>query len=83
MTDVELRLIDTERNRYRLYGMTECRTLFGEPSLLIAWGRIGHRLRTRSEMFADGIDLERRRRSLLARRRRSGCALCEKEVTPC
>ena len=72
--DHELRLVDTSRNRFRLYGMTETRTLFGEACLVIAWGRIGHRLRARTEVFADERALERRRRALLARRRRHGYA---------
>jgi predicted DNA-binding WGR domain protein len=53
MTDIELRMVDPARNRFRLYGLTECRTLFGEPCLIIGWGRIGHRLRRRTEVFAD------------------------------
>jgi predicted DNA-binding WGR domain protein len=73
--DVELRLIDPERNRFRLYGMTRCSTLFGEPCLVVAWGRIGQPLRRRSETFADGAALERRRDALLARRRRRGYAV--------
>ncbi len=72
LDDIELRLIDPARNRFRLYGMTECRTLFGEPCLIVAWGRIGQALRTRSELFSDRYALERRRRALLARRRRRG-----------
>lgn len=70
--DHELRLIDPARNRFRLYGMTESRTLFGEACLVIAWGRIGHRLRVRTELFDDARALERRRLALLARRRRHG-----------
>jgi predicted DNA-binding WGR domain protein len=72
LDDVELRLIDPDRNRFRLYGMTECLTLFGELCLVIAWGRIGQPLRRRSEMFVDRDALERRRDALLARRRRNG-----------
>lgn len=72
MIDIELRLVDPTKNRHRLYGMTESRTLFGEPCLLIAWGRIGHRLRARTETFGDPTSLDRRRRELLARRRRRG-----------
>ena len=71
-TNVELRLVDPAKNRFRLYGMTECRTLFGEACLIIAYGRIGHRLRKREEMFGDELALERRKRALLARRRRHG-----------
>jgi predicted DNA-binding WGR domain protein len=78
MNDLELRLVDPDKNRYRLYGMTETRTLFGEPCLLIAWGRIGApKLRRRTETFADACSLERRRRALLARRRRHGYAITQ------
>jgi len=52
--DVELRLVDPTRNCRRIYGLTECRTLFGEMCLRIQWGRIGRRrIRERSETFAD------------------------------
>jgi predicted DNA-binding WGR domain protein len=74
MTDIELRMVDPAHNRFRLYGLTECRTLFGEPCLIIGWGRIGHRLRRRTEVFADYGLLEHRRSALLARRRRNGYA---------
>jgi predicted DNA-binding WGR domain protein len=70
--DLELRLVDPAKNRFRLYGMTEARTLFGEPCLLIAWGRIGRKLRRRTETFDDRELLERRWRALVARRRRHG-----------
>ena len=68
--DVELRLVDATRNRFRVYGLTVCRTLFGEPCLRIVWGRLGNRrLRERSETFVSLEALERRRDELLARRR--------------
>lgn len=71
--DHELRLVDPAKNRRRIYGLTECRTLFGELCLRIVWGRIGHRrLRERSEVFDDPAALERRRDELLGRRRRHG-----------
>lgn len=71
--DVELRLIDPGKNRFRIYGLTECRTLFGELCLRIVWGRLGNRrLRERSETFVDRAALARRRRELLGRRRRHG-----------
>jgi predicted DNA-binding WGR domain protein len=73
MTDIELRLINPRANKFRLYGITECTTLFGEPCLRIVWGRIGHRrLRERSETFATRAELEQRRSELLARRRHHG-----------
>lgn len=72
-TDLELRLIDPSKNRARLYGITECVTLFGEMCLRIVWGRIGNRLlRERSEVFDSREALERRRKELLSRRRQHG-----------
>jgi predicted DNA-binding WGR domain protein len=73
LRDLELRLVDPVKNRFRIYGLTECRTLFGELCLRIVWGRIGNRrLRERSEVFADRSALTRRRDELLGRRRRHG-----------
>ncbi len=72
-TDMELRLVDPTKNRFRLYGISEARTLFGELCLKIAWGRIGNRrMRERTETFVDPSALEKRRDELLARRRRRG-----------
>lgn len=70
--DVELRLVDPARNRFRMYAVTECRTLFGEHALEIAWGRIGRPPRRRMETFGTHDELARRRRALLAVRRRHG-----------
>jgi predicted DNA-binding WGR domain protein len=71
--DLELRLIDPLRNRFRVYGLTRCRTLFGEECLRIQWGRIGNRhLRERDELFCDDYALRRRRTQLLELRRRHG-----------
>jgi predicted DNA-binding WGR domain protein len=72
-SDVELRLVDPSRNRFRVYGITVYRNLFGELCLGVAWGRLGHRrLRERSETFANRSALERRRRELLSRRKEHG-----------
>ena len=71
--DVEMCLVDPLRNRFRVYGMTVCRTLFGELCLRIAWGRVGsRRLRERSETFHDAAALEQRRAQLVALRRQHG-----------
>jgi predicted DNA-binding WGR domain protein len=71
--DIELRLIEPSRNAFRLYGLTVCKTLFGELCLRIQWGRIGNRrVRERSETFSAADALERRRSELLARRRQHG-----------
>jgi hypothetical protein len=37
--DLELRLVDPLKRRSRVYGLTECRTRFGEVCLRIARGR--------------------------------------------
>ena len=71
--DIELRSIDPARNRFRVFGITECVTLFGEHCLRIVWGRAGNRrMRERSEVFADRTLLQRRREELLRRRRSHG-----------
>lgn len=71
--DIELRLVDAAKNKFRLYGITSCRTLFGELALRIVWGRIGHRrLRERTEIFPTTEALERRHAELLQRRRQHG-----------
>ena len=73
LEDLELRLVDPTKNRFRIYGLTECRTLFGELCLRIVWGRIGDRhQRERSEVFGDRAAMLRRREELLGRRRRHG-----------
>ncbi len=73
LRDLELRLVDPAKNRFRIYGLTECRTLFGELCLRIVWGRIGNRrLRERSEVFEDRVALLRRRQELLGRLQRHG-----------
>jgi predicted DNA-binding WGR domain protein len=71
--DLELRLIDPARNRFRRYGLTECRTLFGESCLRIQWGRVGHRrLRERCELFPSDLALRQRCEELLALRASHG-----------
>jgi len=60
LRDLELRLVDPAKNRFRIYGLTECRTLFGELCLRIVWGRIGNRRpRECTEVFEDRSALER------------------------
>lgn len=71
---MELRLVDPSRNRYRCYRVSEQPTLFGEVALVIEWGRLGQRLRVRSE-FHSAIGRARRRAELLEQRRRHGYAV--------
>lgn len=68
---VDLRLIEPAQNRRRVWRVTEQLTLFGEVELVIEWGRIGHKLRRRTESDPSG-GIARRRAELLARRRRNG-----------
>ncbi len=72
---VELRLMDEEGRRRRLYRMTEQLTIFGTPDLVIEWGSIGERLRCRVERFTSVDGLTQRKAALLARRRRRGYVL--------
>jgi predicted DNA-binding WGR domain protein len=62
--------MDRARNRFRVYGLTEGRTLFGEPCLRVVWGRLGRPLRDRTEVFASEAALQARRRELMAERKR-------------
>jgi predicted DNA-binding WGR domain protein len=67
LSAVELRSVDRERNRFRVYRMWLQPTLFGGTDLVIEWGRIGARLRRRSEDFTQA-----RWNELVTRRRRNG-----------
>ena len=75
LADLELLLIEPAKNRFRLYAITACRTLFGEQCLRIVWGRLGNRqLQERSELFEDRAAMVRRRAELVRRRHRHGYA---------
>jgi predicted DNA-binding WGR domain protein len=52
--------------------MTEQATLFGAVDLIVEWGRLGRVPKVRIERFASPTALFKRRRELLARRRRHG-----------
>jgi len=69
---VEFRQIDPRRNRFRKYLLSQQATLFGQMDLVIHWGRIGRRLRMRSETFGDQAALERRWDELSQLRRHHG-----------
>ena len=66
-----------ERNRFRTYRIGEQGNLFGQPELVITWGRMGRRPSQRVERFDSEQDLNRRKRELLSRRRRNGYVLLE------
>jgi predicted DNA-binding WGR domain protein len=67
---MELRSVDPELNRYRRYCLSVQFGLDGGGELIISWGRIGRRMRSRVERFSSGTALERRYGALLARRHR-------------
>jgi hypothetical protein len=70
--DVEPWSLDPARNRFRVYALCEGRTLFGEPYLRLAWGRLGSALRERTETFGTRSALRRGWTELVALRRRHG-----------
>ena len=64
--------IDAARNMARFYALSIQPTLFGEPSLLRSWGRIGTRGQQKIHVFEDerqavGLFLE-----LVAQKRKRG-----------
>lgn len=62
----EMRQLDPKRRRARRYHIAECRSLFGDLSLLVTWGRIGGPTRVRLEMFANKVADEARTATLAA-----------------
>ena len=70
--ELEFRQIDPSRGRARRYHLARGRSLFGECSILITWGRIGRPARVRVETFTNEAKLRTRWRELLARRRAHG-----------
>jgi hypothetical protein len=70
--DIELWSLDPTRNRFRVYALSEGRTLFGEPYLWLVWGRLGSGLRERTEIFRSRGALLRRRTELVSLRRKHG-----------
>jgi hypothetical protein len=73
---LELRSIDVGKRRYRQYNLSECRSLFDEPSILIAWGRIGRVPRVRVETFKSPSARKNRWGELLVRRNRHAHIAC-------
>jgi predicted DNA-binding WGR domain protein len=69
---MELHRVDPTKNCRRGYRLHETRTLFGETALIIEWGRLGQRFRSRSEVFPSDALRAQRSKELLARRRRHG-----------
>src|SRR5262245_53316193 len=71
-TAIEWRQIDPARGRARRYFIVECRSLFGDPGLLVTWGRIGRPTRVRLETFGSASMLAARWRELVSRRNAHG-----------
>jgi predicted DNA-binding WGR domain protein len=69
---MELRSVDPGSNRHRRYALATQFRLDGGGEILVRWGRIGRRLRSRVETFATTSALEHRYDELMARRRRHG-----------
>ncbi|MBT28118.1 MAG: WGR domain-containing protein [Thalassobius sp.] len=75
---MRLERVNPDRNEYRFYEIEIQPTLFSDYSLMISWGRIGHRGRQRiamsgsfDEIFGHALGLEARkmRRGYLPARR--------------
>lgn len=69
---MELRSVDLQSNRHRRYALETQFRLDGGGEIIVRWGRIGRRLRSRIETFATTSALEHRYDELMARRRRHG-----------
>jgi predicted DNA-binding WGR domain protein len=69
---MELRSVNLESNRHRRYALATQFRLDGGGEIIVRWGRIGRRLRSRVETFATTSALEHRYDELMARRRRHG-----------
>jgi predicted DNA-binding WGR domain protein len=69
---MELRSVNAESNRHRRYALATQFRLDGGGEIIVRWGRIGRRLRSRIEIFTSTSALEHRYDELLARRRRHG-----------
>lgn len=69
---IVLKNIDPKTNRARIYRITNSRDLFGELCLLVEWGRLGRRLRSRLEPFNDDAARDKRKEELVAIRQRHG-----------
>lgn len=55
---LSIRRIDPEKNMARFYGLSLQPTLFGDMSLVRAWGRIGTRGQAKVETFSDLAEAE-------------------------
>ncbi|MEO9735478.1 MAG: WGR domain-containing protein [Hyphomicrobiales bacterium] len=73
-TTVHMRCIDPSRNKWRYYGMSVQRNLFGEWELSREWGRIGHTSRLRRDVFASPGRALDSMRDLVTRKSRRGYA---------
>lgn len=79
---VHVRRIDGARNIARFYALSIERTLFGEVSLLRAWGRVGTRGQQRIDVCPDEQQALRLFLSLLRQKRQRGYAPCNTRPLP-
>lgn len=77
---VELRRVNRDKDCHRRYHISLCHSLFGDPMLLVTWGRIGRVPRTRVETFDDSTARAQRRTELLARRSAHGYTVTSTHV---
>lgn len=73
--DIDLRCIDSERNKRRFYRMTVQRNLFGEWELLREWGRIGRKGRVRLDRFDQAVAAAEALRKMARMKARRGYSI--------
>lgn len=73
--DVHLQSIDPERNRFRAYVLSIEPDLFDDWALVVTWGRIGRRARTRIAASGDLEAVQRASAQLQHLRLRHGYVL--------
>lgn len=73
--DVHLESIDPERNRFRSYVLSIEPDLFDEWALVVTWGRIGRRGRTRIAASGDLAAVQRALARLQRQRLQHGYVL--------
>lgn len=78
---MRLERINPDRNEYRYYEIIVQRTLFGDYSLLVIWGRIGKSARQRIACSGSFEDISDAALALEARKMRRGYALARKLPT--
>jgi predicted DNA-binding WGR domain protein len=70
--DIHLECVDPTANRFRAYHVAIEADLFAECALVVSWGRIGRRGRTRVVGSGDARTVQAMAERLLRRRERHG-----------